>query len=423
MFKFLLKGVFRDRHRWLFPTLIVTSAVGLLIFAFAFLEGFKNSYIRQSSRFSSGHLKVVSRAYAEMLDLKPYDLALLDVSDDLAAWKQEYPQLEWVERINFGALLDVPDETGETRVQGEVLGFAIDIFNSPAELKRLQLESSLDQGNLPAKPGEILLSALAAEKMELKPGDTVTLMGSTVFGAMTMRNFTISGTVEFGVYTLDRSALVADIADISEMLDMSGASGEILCFFKDGEYNLREATKIADTFNAKYSDPGDEFSPQILRLNDQGNLGPILKMLDYSLLWMALGFSAVLAIVLWNAGMLNGIRRYGEFGLRLAIGESKRRVYGSLLTEAFIIGTVGGVLGAAIGTGISMYFNTKGMDMSIYNRSASMMTENYLYTSISPGSIIAGFVPAILSTVCGAALAGIAIFKRETSQLFKELET
>ena len=93
MIKFLLKGVFRDRHRWLFPTLIVTSAVGLLIFAFAFLEGFKNSYIRQSSRFSSGHLKVVSRAYAEMLDLKPYDLALLDVSDDLAAWKQEYPQL------------------------------------------------------------------------------------------------------------------------------------------------------------------------------------------------------------------------------------------------------------------------------------------------------------------------------------------
>jgi putative ABC transport system permease protein len=423
MFEFLLKGVFRDRHRWLFPVMIVMFAVTILVFGFSFLEGFRLSYIRQSSRFVSGHLKVVSRAYARMQDIKPYDLALLDISEDLKDWKDQYPMLSWVERINFGALLDVPDEAGETRVQAEVAGFAIDLFGSDEEIRRMKLDSSLRSGKLPGRSGEILLSHIAAQKLELKPGDTITLMGATVFGAMTMRNFRLSGTVDFGMQSLDRGAVVADLADIREMLDMQGAAGEILCYFKDGKYELSKATAIADDFNRKYSKEEDEFSPQMLRLHDQGNLGAILKMFDYSTLWMSVGFVLVLGIVLWNAGLLNSIRRYGEFGLRLALGESKRRVYISLLVEALIVGVVGGLLGLLLGSSISLYFNRAGMDMSIYNRSSTIMSEDVLYTVLNVQSLLVSFIPGLLSTLLGAALAGIAIFNRDTSQLFKELET
>ncbi|HOH60086.1 MAG TPA: FtsX-like permease family protein, partial [Candidatus Cloacimonadota bacterium] len=250
-----------------------------------------------------------------------------------------------------------------------------------------------------------------------------TLMSSTVFGAMTLRNFVISGTVEFGASSLDRGALVADLQDIREMLDMQDAAGEILAYFKNGEYNVRAATEVMNGFNERYSKATDEFSPQMLRLNDQGNMGPILKMFDYSKLWMSIGFIFVLSIVLWNAGLLNGIRRYGEFGLRLAIGESKSQVYLALTAEAAIVGIVGGLLGILLGLAISLYFNNIGMDMSAYTRSSAMMTENTLYTTITTQAIILSFLPGFVSTIFGAALAGLAIFKRETSQLTKELET
>jgi putative ABC transport system permease protein len=36
---------------------------------------------------------------------------------------------------------------------------------------------------------------------------------------------------------------------------------------------------------------------------------------------------------------------------------------------------------------------------------------------------VRGFIPEILSTLVGAGLAGIGIYKRQTAQLFKELET
>ncbi len=423
MFSFIIKGIMRDRHRWLFPILIVMSAVSILVFGFSFLEGYKQSYIRQTARFNTGHLKVVSRAYAEMLDLKPYDLALLDVSEELEEYRLRYPQLEWAERINFGALLDVPDAEGNTRVQGEVVGFAIDLFKSEKEAGRLQLAQALRSGELPQRSGELLLSSLAADKMQIAIGDTITLMGSTVFGAMSMQNFRVCGTVEFGIGSLDQGAVVADLHDIRQFLDMQDAAGEILAFFRSGEYERKEARLISTDFNANYSDAADEFSPLMLRLQDQGNIGYILNMLDASLFWMSAGFILILAIVLWNSGLLNGIRRYGEFGVRLAVGESKRHIYLAVLAEALIIGIAGSCLGVLIGSGISLYFNKTGMDMTVYNRSSSMLSENILYTSLNAYSIIVSFIPGVLSTLLGAALAGTAIFKRDTSQLFKELET
>jgi ABC-type antimicrobial peptide transport system permease subunit len=91
--------------------------------------------------------------------------------------------------------------------------------------------------------------------------------------------------------------------------------------------------------------------------------------------------------------------------------------------EALIVGVVGGLLGLLLGSSISLYFNRAGMDMSIYNRSSTIMSEDVLYTVLNTQSLLVSFIPGLLSTLLGAALAGIAIFNRDTSQLFKELET
>ncbi len=42
-------------------------------------------------------------------------------------------------------------------------------------------------------------------------------------------------------------------------------------------------------------------------------------------------FIGAMSIVLWNAGLLGGLRRYGEFGIRLAMGETKPKIYKSLI--------------------------------------------------------------------------------------------
>lgn len=423
MLKFLIKGVLRDRHRFLFPILIVCSGVFLMVFALAFMDGFMQSFVRQNAAFETGHLKVVTRSYSEIIEQKPYDLGFIDIGQDLEAWKKEYPDLEWVSRIYFGALLDVPDSRGESREQGDVVGIAVDLSPQSVERSLLKLDKSIVSGRLPTQPQELLLSGKALEKLRLKLGDPVTLISSDIYGSMVFMQFTVCGTVNFGVQSLDRGAVIANIEDVRSMLDMPDGASEILAFLPGMAYDRRTAYEIKDSFNRRYSKPDDDFAPVMLAMSDQNDLGYILGMMDNVLAIVSLVFIFIMGIVLWNSGLLNGIRRYGEIGVRLAVGESKFHIFFSQILESLTIGVLGSVVGILLGLAISWYFNRNGLDISVFGRNSNLMTENVIHTSITVKTALSGFIPGIFSTVLGAALAGIAVFKRQTSQLFKELET
>lgn len=421
MFKFVLKGLFRDRSRSIFPILIVTAGVMVTVFLTAFLDGYLRSMVRQNARFATGHMKIVSNAYAENLSQKPYDLGFIESENEFEQWKKDFPDIRWTPRIYFGALLDVPDATGNTREQGDVFGMAIDMQDETA-VKDIHLKEALLQGRLPQNPDEILLSQELFNKLGLSLNSTVTLLGSSVYGAMSFRNFSVCGTVTFGVEAIDRGGLVADIDDIRAFLDMPGGASEYFGFLPSGDYNDAKAQAIKTQFNAKYNSK-DEFAPVMLTLSDQNDLGSLLQLYGFYLGMISFVFIIIIAIVLWNAGLMNSIRRYGEFGLRLALGEQKKHLYWWLIIESLAIGVVGSIIGATIGILVLLYFHTHGFNFSVFLKDSSIMMENIIYTSVETKNVILGILPGILSTLLGAMLAGIGIFRRKTSQLFKELET
>jgi len=214
--------------------------------------------------------------------------------------------------------------------------------------------------------------------------------------------------------------MVADINSIRMALDMQDATGEILGFLPEGDYDDLQASAISATFNEKFSSE-DEFSPVMLSLRDQGTMTMYLDMVDYFKSIIIGIFMIAMAIVLWNSGLLGGLRRYGEMGLRIAIGEEKRHIYRSLITESIFIGLAGSVLGTALGL-IFASLLTKGIDISGMMGNSSMMMQGVMRARITTDAYYIGFIPGVLATALGTALAGIGIFKRKTAQLFKELQ-
>ena len=63
MIKFLAKGLIRDRSRSLFPLLTIIITVTLVIFGIGFMEGAMNNFLQSTAVISSGHVKVVTKAY------------------------------------------------------------------------------------------------------------------------------------------------------------------------------------------------------------------------------------------------------------------------------------------------------------------------------------------------------------------------
>lgn len=424
MIRFLISGLLRDRQRSLFPIIIVSIGVMLTVFFQAYVDGVLTDMIDYSARFSTGHVKVTTRAYAENADQNPNDLALVGVEAIMTELKKEYPEMTWVKRILFGGLLDIPDEFGETRSQGLVAGMGVDLLSpGTSEIATLNIEKSLVRGRLPRRSGEILISDELAVKLDVSPGETATLLGSTMHGSMAMHNFTVVGTVRFGITLMDRGAVIADVTDVQAALDMADAAGEVIGYFGNHLYDDPKAGATVERFNAYHDENIDEFAPTMGRLKELTNfLGEYLDLAS-SISGIIVGiFVVVMSIVLWNAGLLGGLRRYGEVGVRLAIGEHKGHVYRSMIFESIFIGFTGSIIGTAFGLGFAYWLQIKGLDTSSLMKNVSMMIPTVFRASVTTETYFIGFLPGLFSTVLGTSLSGIGIYRRQTAQLFKELE-
>ena len=423
MIRFILKGIVRDRSRSLFPLLTVMAGVSLTVLLYCWVKGTETDIIQANANFNTGHLKVMSRAYADQADQIPNDLAYTGVRSLLTQLRTDFSPLDWTARIRFGGLLDIPNDSGETRSQSPVAGLGVDLLSgNDLEKEILRLPAALIRGRLPSQSGEILIGEELSEKLKVNLGETATLISSSMYGSMVTYNFKVVGTIRFGISAMDPGAIIADIQDTQNALDMQDTAGEILGYFKDRLYHLEQATEITQRFNRSYEQSKDEFAPEMLALRNQAGLAQILDYAAYLSALLIGIFVMVMAIVLWNAGLMASLRRYGEIGIRLAIGEDKRHLYILMITESLIIGLFGSILGTLVGLSISYYLQVKGLDISPMLKHASMIISDVLRAQITPVSFIIGFIPGLIATFLGTAIAGIGIFKRQTSQLTKEFE-
>ncbi|MDP6992601.1 MAG: FtsX-like permease family protein, partial [Candidatus Marinimicrobia bacterium] len=363
MIRFLTKGLLRDRSRSLFPVLVITLTVTLVIFSIGFMKGTMNSLLLDTAVILTGHEKVVTRAYHEESQLMPNDLALLDVDRLVHELNQNHPEFFWSPRITFAGLLDVPDENGETKAQGPVLALGIDFFSDESrEVEIWELERSLVSGRLPENRDDALISSKLADQLNIQAGEQVTFIGSTMDNAFTTYNFTVAGTFNLRKGQTDKQMMLVDLSGARAALDMDNAASAIFGFAHSLYYDDEAAVALRSKYNETHSDSLDIFSPFMLALRDGNQMGSMVDISNAMMAIMGGIFLVVVMVVLWNMGLMSGLRRYGEVGLRLALGESKGQVYRSMISEAVIIGLAGTAMGTGIGLALTYYVQENGID-------------------------------------------------------------
>ncbi|RPI01509.1 MAG: FtsX-like permease family protein [Calditrichaeota bacterium] len=419
MIQFLLKGLRRDRSRSLFPLLVVAAGVFIVVFMQGWINGAENSILGTNATFFTGHVKVATQAYHKESAIMTNELALTELGH-LLQQLESMPMI-WTPRIRFGGLIDIADHAGETRSQTPFMCLAVSMAPTSREHQILNLQQSLVRGRLPEAPGEILISEIMANNLQVKPGEMATLIGTTMNGSMSMRNFHIVGAINLGIVALDRNMLIMEFRDAQEFLDMEDAAGEILGFSPDLIFHEEKARLIADQFNQGY-DGADEFAPRMVTLPEQNDLETMIKMMGlFSSVAVGI-FVFAMSIVLWNAGLIGSLRRYNEFGIRMALGESKGHIYATLLCESAFIGAVGTILGTLLGLSVCYYLQVKGIDISSMMRQSGVVMANVIRAKITPATFVIGFIPGLAATQLGAMFSGLGIFRRQTSELMKELE-
>ena len=423
MIKFIIKGILRDKSKSLIPIAVISVGVMVTVMMSGFLNGIFSDVINQNAKLDTGHVKIMTKPYSENKEQLPNDLALLEINELIDSLNYNYPDLIWTPRIKFGGIMDVPDALGNTKSQGPGMGLAMSLQNKESgELQRLQLKKSLKKGRLPERSGEVVLSDDYAAKLNISPGEKITFFGTTMEGSMVFQSFEMTGTLKFGSPLMDKGTFIIDIIDAQNMLDMENGTGELLGYFKDNKYDDQKALVVSENFNAKFQESEDEYAPVMVTLKDQNGLRESLDMGDaFSGIFIFI-FILAMSLVLWNTGLIGGLRRYNEFGIRLALGESKNNVFKLLLIEASVIGSIGSTIGTILGLIFCYYLQEVGIDISDDTANSTIIMPSVMRAYITPNLFFIGFIPGLFSMFFGTALAGRGIYKRETARLFKELE-
>ncbi|GJM62811.1 ABC transporter permease [Persicobacter diffluens] len=420
MIKFLMKGLLRDKSRSILPLIVVSLGALLTVFFSGYIKGAIEGMIEQSARFDTGHVKIVTNAYADEISQKPLDLAILEASTLQEKLEKQFPAMTFAQRIQFGGMLDVPDAQGVSRAQGIGSAIAIDLRPQSGELKRLNIRNAIQQGDLPQNPFEILMGAGMMERLKLKIGEEITFFGATMDGGMAFQNLRLAGTVEFGNAVMDNQTFIIHLPDAQQILDMKDGCAEIVGYLPQEHFDLAQSLSTQKAFN-QLQEAG-EFEPTMLALSDQNGMDVILAMVENYTGILTFIFILAISVVLWNTGLLGGLRRYQEFGIRIAMGETKKSIYKSLIAEAILIGFTGATIGSILGIAGVIYLQENGLDIAPYlEGNQSMMIPNVLHARFTPSLLYIGFIPGLCATVLGAILSGRGIFKRQTAELFNEL--
>jgi putative ABC transport system permease protein len=196
-------------------------------------------------------------------------------------------------------------------------------------------QASIDVTALMTAPNTVLLSALAADRLEVAPGEQVSV--SLPSGRARLE---VLGVLEAG----DRfpalagtELAIADLATAQELLDMAGRLSRIDLILRSDEQVARVEALL---------EPGT----RLIRASTRSESAAKMTRAFHSNL-MALSLLALLVgmFLIYNSQTFMVIQRRQQFGVLRALGVRRRQLAGLVLGEAAVLGAIGTTAGLFLG--------------------------------------------------------------------------
>lgn len=334
-FVYAWRNVARNRRRTVLSAAIVAcGSMALLLsigFVLASFHGLRESII--SSEL--GHIQIGARGQFEGNEEKPLQYGLSPqqvkaVEDNL---QQESGLRFSTRRILFEGLLS----TGRRSVA--FVGQGVE----PEKESRLStvfapIVSGNGLSDDPSRPEQILIAVDLAHSLQVKPGDTITVMVTTEDGVLNAADAVVAGTYRTGVPDLDRRAIMMPLQSVQSLLVTQKISRLVLA--------LRD-TDATDALASRLR--GQLPDLDIKRWIELASFYNQVVSL-YRIIFTVLGI--IIAIVVFistaNSMLMSVMERIREVGTLRAIGIPDRRIQQTFLLEGGMIGMLGGSVGLVL---------------------------------------------------------------------------
>ncbi len=232
-------------------------------------------------------------------------------------------------------------------------------INTERENKVTTIPTYIQEGSFfqTEKQNPVVIGKKLADKLGLKLGSKIVLTFQNIDTTLTYAAFRIVGIFKTESSIFDQSHLFVEKSDLYPIMESEPIISEIAIRLKSSDdldlvySTLKQAYPSLMVETWKQLAPELEFTYEMLILELEIFLGIIL---------------AALLFGITNTMLMSVMDRIREFGVLMAVGMKRIRVFFLILIETFILSIFGGMVGMVLGALTILYFSDKGIDLSVF---------------------------------------------------------
>ena len=337
--KAAIRHMMRNRRRSILTLLAVLIPIYFLIVMFGFINSMLLDMFESTTRFDTGHMQIRAVETRGTGSAMP----LIRNPEDALAALAAVEGIEWsTVRLDLPALASVGERTRTVYVRG-VVPEEIDPISNMADLV-------VEGEFLTSTSNGVIVGEELADLLELTVGDDMVLLGAHPEASLGALRVPILGVFAAPEATMGRTVVFASLGTARQLARSETAATSIVIRV-DGVIGPWDTTLLDQAANELRTTLPPGYEGQ-----DWKELVPFvpayLEILTPMMLIMAVIFFGLGALVVVNTLYLSVMERTREIGLIIALGASRARVMGMVLTEAGLITLAGAFYGALVGVGI-----------------------------------------------------------------------
>jgi len=345
--KAAIRHLKRNRGRTILTLLAVLIPVYFLVFMFGMSNSIVSDMFETATRVDTGHFQI---RHVERRGMGSTIPLMHDPKSALAAL-DKIDGIEWrTVRLDMPALASAADRSQAIYVQGIIPEEVAPI----SSIEDLVVKGTyLKNGQNGAVIGEELAALLNVDM-----GDEITLLGAHPETGLGVLKVPIVGIYQAPISAMGRTVIQTTLTTARQLARSPDAATAVVVRVNDvhGPRDIGKIEAVAAQLKG--------LLPEDLEVLDWRKLAPqvsgYMGILRPAMFIFAMIFFGLGALVVLNTLYLSVMERTRELGLIIALGASRWRVMGMVLTEAGVIAVVGAVYGALIGVALAWIIEALG---------------------------------------------------------------
>lgn len=391
----LIKLAWRNLWRNKLRTSIMLSAMvfGLIgvVTMMGFMTGMYGNMIDNAIAWQTSDLQVHNRQYVDNPELK----LLIHSPENVTKALASMPEVKaWSSRFLVDGMVASARSSRGIRING------VDIDN---EAKVTPLASKMIAGTwLPAKGRHpVLVSEKTAERLKLRLGSKVVLTFSDVNKDVTGAAFRVAGIFKTPSTGFDDGNLYVRRGDLMKLAGLDGVHEiAVVLHQTDNRFSNEAALKVKKRLDAESSNQTNsvrdwqQIQPMLATIISQIGVSNAIVL---GIFMLAMGFGII------NIMLMSVFERTREFGVLMAVGMQKHKVFMLIILETGLLGVTGGVLGVCGASILVNILQITGIELgSMAEGVGALGVDTTLYPHVSVLEYSATFATVIIVSLLAA---------------------